>query len=118
MLLAPPTTRAGLYRRSLLDQTVSLRNGQEWDLGPVLLRQGLTYEIAWTGTVRSYVGIFSTVEHAAMRRRGGPTPFPFGSDRVQHARQLRPRPDGWYVVVVRVGVFNPPGDVRVGLYQI
>lgn len=118
MLPYPPTTQPRRPRLTIIDQTVELQTGREWDFPPRWLAMGQTYEIAWVGTVRAYVGLFPQASYQAMRQRGGPAPFAFGSDRLSSARQVALPANGWYHLVARVGVFTPPGRIRIGLYQV
>ena len=111
-----PTLSPNRWRYTLLDQVLDLGTGQEWHFNPVPLQQRQTYELAWTGSVRAYVGVYENQQYLKLRPSHGMFPFPFGSDRFTHARQFSPPTTGTYRVVVRVGVFNPPGRVRVGLY--
>jgi hypothetical protein len=118
MMNNPPTTSRNKWRQTLVDQTVTLATGQEWHSQPAYLLQGLRYEKAWIGTVRAYVGLWPEPAYQQIRGRGGPFPFAFGSDRFSAVRLFVPRATGHYRLVVRVGVFSPPGQIRAGVYRI
>jgi hypothetical protein len=118
MMYPPPTTQPGRWRHGLIDQVVNLGTGQEWHSHPVYLQQGVRYERAWIGTVRSYVGVWPETAYQQIRARGGAFPFVFGSDAFSSVRAFVPSAAGQYRLVVRVGVFTPPGQVRAGLYRL
>jgi hypothetical protein len=118
MLSNPPTTQPLLPRTTIIDQTVDLGSGQEWDFPAQRLVPGVRYEIAWVGTVRAYVGLFPEASYAHFRGIRAPAPFRFGSDQQMGARVLQIPTEGVYHLVARVGVFTPPGRVRVGLYNV
>jgi hypothetical protein len=118
MMNLPPTTAPDRWRYSLVEQTVTLGTGQEWHSQPVYLQQGTRFEKAWIGTVRAYVGVWPELAYQQIRGRGGPFPFAFGSDRFSGVRVFVPRATGQYRLVVRVGVFSPPGQIRAGVYRI
>lgn len=101
-----------------MDQTVELATGHEWDFPRQFLYPNFNYEIAWVGTVRAYVGLWREADHNAFRARGTAAPFPFASDRYSSARIVRLPAQDWYHLVARIGVFTPPGRVRVGLYRL
>ena len=118
MMPNPPTANPNAWRRMILDQTLNLGTGQEWHFNPAYLYGGRQVELAWVGTVRAYVGLFEDARYQQIRPAQGPFPFAFGSDRFSAAQTFTIESPGQFRVVVRVGVFNPSGRVRVGLYYI
>ncbi len=91
-------------------------NGQErhW---PVSLYQAGKLRLQAVGDRRFYCGLFDEATHNRATARGrGPFPFLFTSDRTAFDRTYDNVQPGLYYVVVRVGIFNPPGgNVRVVL---
>ena len=118
MMNNPPTTTPGRWRYNLIDQVVTLGTGQEWHSHPIYLQQGPRYEKAWIGTVRAYVGVWAEAEYQRLRARGGAFPFVFGTDAFSGVRTFVTQVGGPFRLVVRVGVFTPPGQVRAGVYRL
>lgn len=118
MMPLPPTSNPNAWRYAILDQTVDLGTGQEWHFNPVYLPGGRQVELAWVGTVRAYANLLEETRYQQIRPTQGPFPFAFGSDRFSASQLYDIQTPGQYRVVVRVGVFNPSGRVRVGLYRL
>src|SRR5580658_5154822 len=94
---------------SYLDEELFLRNGQErhWSFE---LPDG-KFQLQAVGDRRFYCGLFDkgTYERAMTRGGGAQFPFLFGSDRTTFDRSYDLLRAGSYYVVVRVGIWNPPG---------
>lgn len=94
---------------SYLDQELFLRNGKEqhWYLD---LPSG-KYHLQAIGDRRFYCGFFdqTTYERAMTRSGGSLFPFVIGSDRTTFDRTYDLSQSGRYYVVIRVGIWNPPG---------
>ncbi len=97
-----------------------LKPGQEWHTPYYPLNPGQSIHVTGSGTCRFYLGVYPQefVERMFDLPQGRPRqpfPFIFSTDRFQHDRTFTARAAGDYAVVVRVGVFNPPGRVVVGI---
>jgi len=104
----------------LLERVVDLRPGQEWYSDPFELHPGRTVHIYAVGTIPSYIDAVNTAlfdqwneEGKAGPESSRPWPFPFGSDRLTHDRFVPIVIGGPFRLVVRLGVFNTAGRVRV-----
>ncbi len=114
----PPTAYPDRWRNVLFDHTLDLAGGQEWHSPAVYLYQGPQYELSRVGTVKSYARVVSEAEYASLRPPSGPFPFVFGSDRFSNNYPFTVNIPGSFRVVLRVGVFNPPGRIRIALTRI
>ncbi len=102
----------------LLDQTVGLGPNEEQDFGPIPYYSGWKLLLSSSGTVRHYLGLYDQAEYQRLRSLttpGGRFPFVFGSDRTGHLLEFNTQGFGQVYVVLRVGVFNPRGTIRVRL---
>jgi hypothetical protein len=104
----------------LLERTVDLRPGEEWYSDPFELHPGRTLHIYGVATVPFYVDAVNTARFDELRETGragpgssNPWPFAFGADRPNHDRFEPVRIGGAFRLVVRLGVFNPAGRIRV-----
>ena len=102
-----------MYRPRLLDQTVTLGPNQEHDFGPVHYYPNQNLRLTSAGTVRHYLGLFEAPRYQQLRGLGGRFPFAWGSDRTGHDLTFSTTGFGQLFVVVRVGIFNPQGTIRV-----
>lgn len=98
---------------------MDLNPGQEWYSTPFYLSVGGQVRFFGAGTVRFYLGVFDTyrvnrIVNPPGNIQRGPFPFQFGSDRQSWDSRFQARVGGTYQVVARLGVFNPPGRIRVG----
>lgn len=104
--------------RVLLDQTIVLGPNQEQHFGPISYLDNWKLILSSSGTVRHYLGLFDQAEYArltSIRTAAGRFPFVFGTDRTGHLLYFNTQSNGQLYVVVRVGVFNPQGTIRVRL---
>jgi len=106
---------------AIVDQTFDINPGQEWYSQPFHLDAGQQVRFFGAGTVRFYlcVAVRNLADQYHFQRPQGnnprtPFPFQFGSDRLSWEQNFTAPVAGDYVLVARLGVFNPPGRIRVG----
>ena len=102
-----------MWHTRLLDQTLQLGPNQEHDFGPIQYYPNQKLILSSSGTVRHYLGLYDEPVYRQHRSFGGRFPFAFGSDRNGHILDFQTVGTGRLFVVVRVGIFNPAGTVRV-----
>jgi hypothetical protein len=103
---------------TLVEQVIDLQPGAEWYSPPFALHIGRTLHVWGIGTVRFYAHVVNTALFDQLRGPGmqgapRPWPFPFGSDRTEHDQYAPVQIGGMFRMVVRLGVFNMAGRVRV-----
>lgn len=105
---------------TILDLPVDLRPGQEWYSEPFELHPGRSVHLHAVGTVRFYTQLVNTARFDELNDSGQagpessrPWPFAFGSDSSTHDESTPVVIGGQFRIVLRLGVFNNAGRVRV-----
>ncbi len=108
----------------LLAKVIDLQPGQEWYSDPFDTHPSKTLHLHAVGTQRFYVDIVRTGRFDTYRESGkagpassNPWPFPFGSDSERVDRHIPIEVGGPYRLVVRLGVFNADGRLRVTISE-
>lgn len=104
----------------LLERVIDLQPGEEWYSDPFETHPGRSLHLYAIGTIKFYMTAVNTARFDQLRESGragpgSPNPWPFslGVDRSSHDEFVPISIGGPYRLIVRLGVFNPAGRVRV-----
>lgn len=98
----------------VIDGPLQLKAGQEWYSKPFDAKVDSIVRIKYNGNQRFYVGVFAE-QYFKEKHAQSPDSFPFdfGSDRTKSEEVYIVRIEGLHRVVVRLGVFNSPGNIEL-----
>lgn len=98
----------------VIDGTLELKPGQEWYSKPFDTPIDSIVRIRSVGNQKFYLGIFAEEVFQQLHNKN-PTmfPFEFGTDRKESEEVYIIRIEGLHRVVVKLGVFTPPGKTEL-----
>jgi hypothetical protein len=96
------------------DQVLS--SGAEWHSTPIRLHPGQRIKLTVVGKRPVYADLLSSTEYVSRRNKSGTvTRFKFGSDQAAVSKEVTPKSNEDYYLVVRNGMFTPRQQVHVRL---